>query len=82
MENLADLIPELPRAFEVVEGELLQGETRMMIRFHVEGARGEDPKVPGWYSAPVRESIEVDGRLIHVAWWAVYGWPKVAAWAG
>lgn len=83
MTDLADLIPELPRTFDVVEGELVQGETRMMIRYRVPGARGMWPEnEPEVYLAPVRESVELDGRTIHVGWWAVHGWPKVAAWVG
>lgn len=79
--DLHALIPELPRSFELVEGELVQGETRMLIRYHVPDAPGEDPERPGWYHAPVRETVDVYGAPLHVAWWAVHGWPKVAAWA-
>lgn len=78
--RLAELIPELPRTFDLVKGELVQGETRTMIRYRGPGARGMDESEPEIYFAPVRDSVELDGRIIHVGWWAVHGFPKVAAW--
>lgn len=50
--RLAELIPELPRAFNLVEGELVQGEIRTMIRCRVPGALGMDESEPEIYSAP------------------------------
>lgn len=81
MRSIFQMIPELPGTFDLVEGELVQDPTTLCVRIHVPGARGEDPTAPGVYSIPVRRWADLEGRLFHVAWWDMPGWPRVVAWA-
>lgn len=82
MTHLADLIPELPRTFDVVEGELVQGGSMLAVQVVLladsGAARGLEV-----HTLPVRSIVEVDGRPVYVGWVSAVGWPgpKVAAWA-
>jgi len=82
MHPLRYAVPSIPFSFELLQGELIEGDHRPTIRFRLPDRRGMDPDVPEVYEVPAMHTVELDGRTVHVGWWAVHGWPRVAAWAG